>query len=128
MRCIGFLREMELAEVYAASDLFVCPSASETFGNVSLESMASSTPVVAVNAGGVRNIIQNEITGYLCEPGHTQEITNTILHLLKNDGVRNRMGMEGRKYALTQKWDVIFEKLLYSYSTVLKEPNKQKYA
>ncbi|MEH7235707.1 glycosyltransferase family 4 protein [Bacillus sp. JJ1562] len=124
----GFLKGTELAEVYAASDLFVFPSASETFGNVMLESMASGTPVIGVNAGGVKNVVQEGITGYLCEPGNSMEITNTILHLLENDGVRNRMGMEGRKYALTQKWDVIFENLLYSYSTVLKDPSKQKYA
>ncbi|MEH7224214.1 glycosyltransferase family 1 protein [Bacillus sp. JJ1566] len=124
----GFLKGTDLAEVYAASDLFVFPSASETFGNVMLESMASGTPVIGVNAGGVRNVVQEGITGYLCEPGNPEEITNTILHLLENDGFRNRMGMEGRKYALTQKWDVIFDNLLYSYSTLLKNPSNQKYA
>ncbi len=128
MSFTGFLKGTELAEVYASSDVFVFPSSSETFGNVMLESMASGTPVIGVNAGGVRNVVQEGITGYLCEPGHIQEITNKILHLLENDGVRSRMGMEGRKYALTQKWDVIFDNLLYSYSTVLKDPSKQKYA
>lgn len=124
----GFLKGEELAEVYAASDLFIFPSSSETFGNVVLEALASGTPVVGVNAGGVRNIVQEGITGYLCEPGQSTEMMNTIQQLLENDGVRNRMSLEGRKYALSQKWDVIFENLLYSYSTVLKEPNKQKYA
>ncbi|WP_010677512.1 glycosyltransferase family 4 protein [Bacillus timonensis] len=124
----GFLKGTELAEVYAASDIFVFPSSSETFGNVVLEAMASGTPVIGVNGGGVRNIVQEGITGYLCEPGNSKEVMDTILHLLENDGVRNRMGMEGRKYALTQKWDVIFENLLYSYSTVLQDQSKQKYA
>ncbi|WP_077620812.1 glycosyltransferase family 4 protein [Bacillus sinesaloumensis] len=124
----GFLRGTDLAEVYAASDIFVFPSSSETFGNVILESMASSTPVIAVKAGGVQNIVQEGMTGYLCEPGNSGGITEAILQLLENDGNRNRMGMEGRKYALSQKWDIIFERLLYSYSTVLKDQNKQKYA
>jgi glycosyltransferase involved in cell wall biosynthesis len=128
MTFTGFLKGEELAEVYAASDLFIFPSSSETFGNVVLEALASGTPVVGVNAGGVRNIVQEGITGYLCEPGQPAEMMNTIQQLLENDGVRNRMGLEGRKYALSQKWDVIFENLLYSYSTVLKEPTKQKYA
>nr|WP_309101540.1 glycosyltransferase family 1 protein [Fredinandcohnia onubensis] len=124
----GFLKGEELAEVYAASDLFIFPSSSETFGNVVLEALASGTPVIGVNAGGVRNIVQEGITGYLCEPGQSTEMMNTIQQLLENDGVRNRMGLEGRKYALSQKWDVIFENLLYSYSTVLNDPSKQKYA
>ncbi|RFB09641.1 glycosyltransferase family 1 protein [Bacillus sp. HNG] len=128
MTFTGFLKGTDLAEVYAASDIFVFPSSSETFGNVMLESMASGTPVVGVKAGGVKNVVQEGVTGYLCEPGNTKDITDTIQHLLENDGVRNRMGMEGRKYALTQKWDVIFENLLYSYSNVLKDPSKQKYA
>ncbi|WP_449539034.1 glycosyltransferase family 4 protein [Ferdinandcohnia sp. Marseille-Q9671] len=128
MKFTGFLKGNELAELYAASDVFVFPSPSETFGNVMLEAMASGTPVIGANAGGVRNVVQEGVTGILCEPGNGMEMNKAILRLLENEGIRNRMGMEGRRYALTQKWDVIFEKLLQSYSTVLKEQQKQKYA
>ena len=65
----GFLKGEELAEIYCTSDLFVFPSPTETFGNVVLEALASGTPVVGANSGGVKNIIHTEVTGLLCESG-----------------------------------------------------------
>ncbi|PLR85572.1 glycosyltransferase family 1 protein [Bacillus canaveralius] len=124
----GYLKGQDLAEVYSASDLFVFPSPTETFGNVVLEALASGTPVVGADSGGVKNIIQEGVTGNLCTPGNAQEFANAITQLIKNDSLRTQMGFEGRKYALTQSWDTIFEHLLWSYSTVIREINEQKYA
>lgn len=128
MRFTGYLKEDQLAEVYSASDLFVFPSPTETFGNVVLEALASGTPVIGANAGGVKNIIKPGINGYLCKPGHIQEFAEVIVKLLSNDGLRKQMGWEGRNYALTQKWDKIFEKLLWHYAAVIKELELEKYA
>lgn len=124
----GYLKGEQLAEVYSASDLFVFPSPTETFGNVVLESLASCTPAIGANSGGVKNIIQEGATGFLCEPGNVQQFTNAILQLIQNDSLRNQMGIAGRQYASTQKWDTIFENLLWSYSDVIQELNEQKYA
>ena len=56
----GYLQGEDLAEAYASSDLMVFPSATETFGNVVLESLACGTPVIGANNGGVKNIITDE--------------------------------------------------------------------
>lgn len=128
MDFVGFLQGKDLAELYAAADLFVFPSPTETFGNVVLESIASGTPVVGANSGGVKCIIQEGVTGRLCQPENVQHFTNAVIELLHNHLLRNQMGIEGRKYALTQKWDTIFENLLHSYTAVIVKDNKQEYA
>lgn len=124
----GYLKGQELAEVYSVSDLFIFPSHTETFGNVVLESLASGTPVIAANAGGVKNIIQSGVNGILCEPGQVQEFSDSITHLLQSDSLRKQMGLEGRKYANTQNWENIFENLLFHYSQVIEQPQEQKFA
>ncbi|KIY21243.1 MULTISPECIES: glycosyltransferase family 4 protein [Mesobacillus] len=115
MTFCGYLKGQELAEVYSSSDLFIFPSATETFGNVVLESLASGTPVIGANSGGVKSIIQDGVTGRLCQPHDRQEFTEAIVTLLKKDTKRNQMGYEARNYALTQKWGTIFEDVLSHY-------------
>lgn len=124
----GYLKGVELAEVYSASDLFVFPSPTETFGNVVLEAFASGTPVIGANAGGVKNIISTGVTGYLCEPGNAADFIKRIHHLLNNDSLRVQMARNARNYALTQKWDQIFEDVIHQYSSVLNKPAKKIYA
>ncbi len=124
----GYLNGEELAQIYSASDLFVFPSPTETFGNVVLEALASGTPVIGANSGGVKNVVQGELTGILCHPGEAQEFTNSIVHLLTHDSLRWQMGMEGRKYALTQRWDRIFDHLLMQYNTVINQQMNEQYA
>ena len=124
----GFLKGEELAELYSTAELFVFPSPTETFGNVVLESLASGTPVIGTNSGGVKNIIQNNTTGYLCKMGDAQDFANSITYLLNKHSLRRQMGFEGRHYALSQKWDKIFDELLFHYADVIDEPKKQRYA
>lgn len=119
MTFTGYLNGEQLAEVYSASDLFVFPSATETFGNVVLESLASGTPVIGANSGGVKNIITHGVTGILCEANNLQQFTNGIVSMIASDSKRLQMGYEGRNYALSQKWDKIFDDLLVQYRHVI---------
>ncbi|WP_226646002.1 glycosyltransferase family 4 protein [Mesobacillus subterraneus] len=119
MTFTGYLKGAQLAEVYSASDLFIFPSATETFGNVVLESLASGTPVVGANAGGVRSIIEDGVTGRLCEPQNIGQFTEAIITLLSSDSKRTQMGYEGRNYALTQKWGKIFDDVISHYQKVI---------
>ncbi|MGX6444493.1 glycosyltransferase family 4 protein [Neobacillus sp. K501] len=128
MTFTGYLNSNQLAEIYSASDLFIFPSPTETFGNVVLEALASGTPVIAANSGGVINIIKNGVTGQLCDPGNAEDFNNQIIHLLTDDALRLQMGLEARKYALTQKWEQMFDYLINHYSEVISEPKEKKYA
>lgn len=120
MTFTGFLEGYELANVYAAGDVFVFPSASETFGNVVLESLACGTPVIGANAGGVRTIIQHGQTGLLCEEKQSNQFAEAIEHLLTNEELCTAMGESCFQYGQKQSWDRIFHTLLSGYQEVLK--------
>ena len=124
----GYLNGQDLAEIYSVSDLFVFPSRTETFGNVVLEALASGTPVIGANSGGVKNVIQSDVTGKLCEPGNVDEFITAIMELLSHDSLRWQMSMEGRKYAMSQRWDLILDRLLSSYREVIQKEVSEKYA
>ncbi|WP_428909605.1 glycosyltransferase family 4 protein [Niallia sp. Krafla_26] len=124
----GYQSGTELAEIYSASDLFVFPSPTETFGNVVLESLASGTPVIGANSGGVKNVIQDDVTGILCEPDNSSEFADSIVKLLSHESLRWQMRSEGRKYALSQRWDQIFQRLLMQYEEVIEQGRNRKYA
>ncbi|MBO1513153.1 glycosyltransferase family 4 protein [Metabacillus bambusae] len=128
MTFAGFLNGESLAEIYANSDLFIFPSPTETFGNVVLEALATGTPVIGANSGGVKNIINQEVTGYLCEPKNVEQFNQAIIHLLENHALRQKMGETARKYALSQTWDQIFDGLLKEYEESLLENNHIRYA
>lgn len=128
MTFTGYLGGEELSSVYACSDLFIFPSATETFGNVVLESLASGTPVIGADAGGVKDILQHGSTGLLCNPNNVSEFVEAINNLLTNTKLRKRMETEGRKYALTQSWDQIFFNLVKEYDYVLSALENRKYA
>ncbi len=124
----GYITGTELAEIYSASDVFVFPSPTETFGNVVIEALASGTPAITANSGGVKNIIKHGETGFLCETGNAAEFKDAIIKLINNDSLRKQIGREARDYALTQNWDTIFDHLLWQYQAVLEGTTIQKFA
>lgn len=117
----GFMQGTDLTDLYAAADVFVFPSATETFGNVVLESMASGTPVIGAAAGGVKDNIKHEETGILCEPGNVEEFAQASERLYRDREFLERLSQNGLEYCKQQSWDQIFERLLLSYSEVLGE-------
>lgn len=117
--CTGYKQGIELSELYATADMFVFPSATETFGNVALEALASGTPVIAANAGGLSEVVSNNRNGILCSPYVESEYIYAIKRLLDDPTERLMMGYEGRRYALTQSWEAIFGKLLEDYETTI---------
>jgi glycosyltransferase involved in cell wall biosynthesis len=121
MKFTGYLTGKDLAELYSISDVFVFPSPTETFGMVVLEALASGTPAVTANSGGVKNIIKSGKTGFTCEPGDTEAFTEAIVHLLKNDRLRKKFSSDARLYALEQSWEAIFEEMLWHYQDAVSE-------
>ncbi|WP_243524921.1 glycosyltransferase family 1 protein [Bacillus pseudomycoides] len=121
----GYLQGENLAEAYACSDLMVFPSTTETFGNVVLESLACGTPVLGANSGGVKNIISDGKTGFLCEPKNANSFLSSIYQLLNNEEMRKQISLDARSYAATQSWDEIFTGLFMQYEDVLQQNNTE---
>ncbi|WP_100405172.1 glycosyltransferase family 4 protein [Bacillus solitudinis] len=111
----GYLKGEALASVYASADLFVFPSTTETFGNVVLEALASGTPAIVSNQGGVKEIVQHKRTGMICEAKQPDSFIQAIVTLLGNQSIRKEMSYEARKYAKTQAWETIFDELILQY-------------
>jgi glycosyltransferase involved in cell wall biosynthesis len=109
----------DLAVSFASSDVFVFPSTTETFGNVTLEAMASGLPPVCVREGGAYGIIKYGETGFIAEPGNAQDIANKINTLLDNPELREIISANAVLFAKTQSWERIFEKLFSSYSNII---------
>jgi phosphatidylinositol alpha 1,6-mannosyltransferase len=111
----GFLRDRALAEAYAAADLFVFASETETFGNVVLEALASGVPVVAVNRGGVMETVLPGRTGTLVPPSDVVAFSDACLRLLANEDERRRLAGGARSEALTRSWSAVLDGVLDSY-------------
>jgi phosphatidylinositol alpha 1,6-mannosyltransferase len=115
----GFLAGDALAAVYAAADVFVFPSLTETFGQVVHESMASGVPVVAMRSGGVQDIVQHGVTGLLCRPDDPNDWLTAVRYLIGSASTRQLMGMNARRYAESQSWEALFDRLLAQYAVAV---------
>ncbi|HPN88275.1 MAG TPA: glycosyltransferase [Candidatus Omnitrophota bacterium] len=90
----------KMCELYNLADITVVPSKAETFGNVVAESMACETPVVAFKVGGIPDIIDHKINGYLSEPEDKQSFLEGIEYFLFNDNIRFLAGKRAREKIL----------------------------
>ena len=80
----------------AILDALVLTSRWEGLPIVFLEAMASSKPVVATSVGAASEVIQDGENGFLVPPGDTQTMSTRIVQLLRDEGLRQRMGKRGR--------------------------------
>lgn len=119
-RLVGYRAGADLADHYAAADLFAFASKTETFGNVVLEAMASGLPVVALRAGGPADIVHDEETGLLLDPeAPPADFARALLRLVDDPALRRSMASAARSYALGQSWDAIMQALCGRYREVV---------
>lgn len=112
----GKLVPPELYDAYAAMDLFVFTSHSETQGMVLVEAMATATPVVALDASGVREVLRNGHDGLLLPANSSaQDFSGAILRLLKDDSLREELGDRAAKTATSFDRKVTAGKMLQLY-------------
>lgn len=111
----GFLLGDELAEAFASADLFVMPSETETLGLVVLEAMASGVPVVGARAGGIPDMIDDGVNGFLFE----QEAlaAAVVARLIADPAERESVGRAARAAALNRSWEAATRSLVEQYRT-----------
>jgi N-acetyl-alpha-D-glucosaminyl L-malate synthase BshA len=88
-----------MEELLPLADVFLLPSKSESFGLVALEAMSAEVPVVASMVGGLPEVVQHGVTGYLHEPDHTAGFVGSALRLLGDESLRRAMGRRARRVA-----------------------------
>jgi len=101
----GLVQGDELSRCFAAADVFVMPSDSETLGFVVLESMASGVPVVGCNAGGIPSIIDHKDTGYLFEAGNADQMAGYVSQLITEPSHLHAMSERARAEAERWGWE-----------------------
>jgi glycosyltransferase involved in cell wall biosynthesis len=92
---LGFRTDVHA--LIAAADIFVLPSLAEPFGLVILEAMALGKPVMATDAGGPKEIVKNNETGFLVTPKSPDDLANAMLKLLSDPKISTAMGDAGKK-------------------------------
>lgn len=122
----GYLRGEDLAQAYAAGDLFVFTGAEETYGNVVVEAMASGLPVIAPNSGGVVDLVDNGKTGLQYPSESPERLFKAVKKLASDPALLKQMGKAGYKKAQTQSWQNSFDTLFAQYEEALKLPRRAR--
>jgi len=88
-----------VAPLLAAADLLLLPSSTESFGLVALEAMASGVPVIASDVGGIPEVVQHGVTGYLAPVGDVQQMAQYALALLRDADRLRQFSSAGKDWA-----------------------------
>lgn len=115
----GHLGGGALATAYASSDVFLFPSETETFGNVTLEAMASGLAVVCADAAGSRSLIESGRTGLLCAPRSVDAFTQAVGRLIADADLRQQLGASARESARAYDWGTVLAQMVAFYRGVV---------
>jgi len=115
---LGWLEGRELARTYASADLLLFPSATDTFGQVILEAQASGLPVVAVARGGPLSLIEDRVSGRLCEPD-APALADAMLELVRSPLLRRRLAGAALALAQRRTWERTLQRLADGYERAL---------
>ena len=116
---VGFKTGDDLGQALASGDIFFNPSITETFGNVTLEALASGLPVVAAGATGAASIVTEGVTGILVPPAKGEAFASSCADALAryctDDALRLAHGKAGEEAAQAYSWDAINQAVVDTY-------------
>ncbi len=114
----GYLLGEELAFAFASADVFAFTGPNETFGQVVQEAMASGLPAIVINQGGVKDLVLDGETGFICQ-GTATAFAAAILRLRDDGPLRRRMACRARSLALERPWERVMAELETHYREAL---------
>ncbi len=115
----GYLTGEALAKAYASSDIFLFPSDTETFGNVTLEAMTCGLPCVVADAVGSKSLVDHNANGYLIPVSETKRFTEAVSKLAEDKDLRTQMSRISLLKSKQYTWDQINNNLLSYYRMIL---------
>jgi len=130
---VGYVNDdVSLATLYSSADLALVPSLQENLPNVAIESLSCGTPVVAFNVGGIKDIIEHKVNGYLAKPYDVDDFANGIKWILDNPNY-NELCQNARKKILKEfdskivarKYIKLFNEILSIKKEKEREHNKK---
>lgn len=112
----GYIKHSDVQYYHNKLDIYVAPSLEESFGVAVLEASACCKPVVVSNVGGLPEVVENGITGFIVEPKNPNDLANAIEKLIVNPDLRNAMGRNGRaKVTKEYEWNNCVSDMLVHY-------------
>jgi len=93
----GYIKNSDVPAALNQMDLFCLGSRSESFGVAAVEAMACQLPVIATDADGLKEVIENNVTGYIVSQDSPREMADAIERLYRNESLRKKLGENGRK-------------------------------
>jgi len=116
--CCGWLSGVALAEAYASSDILLFPSDVETFGNVTLEALASGCAcVVEDKCGG--HLVEHGVNGYTCKAGSFEDFYDATKRIVQDSVLRKQMGKHARESAWKFERHKIMQQMADNYKDAI---------
>lgn len=123
----GFIPEEQLPNLYSSADIFVLPSLWEVLGISLLEASACGVPLLASDVGGIPEVVEDGVNGFLFKAGDVKELAQKIRILVGDPKMRRKMGRESRRIAAKKfNWDMIAKKTLEYYRESYEEFHSRK--
>ena len=120
VKFVGYLHgRTRSREAYASADIFVFPSALETFGLVVVEAMAAGLPVVSSRVGGVRDVVEEGVTGYTFDVNDVPAMVEGVRRIAVSREHMAQMGAAARAFADTQSWDAMMDEVIDLYRELI---------
>jgi D-inositol-3-phosphate glycosyltransferase len=116
---VGSVAHHELPYFYAAADVCVMPSYSESFGLVALEAQACGCPVVASGVSGLRSVVRDEVSGYLIDEHDPAAYAERIGRVLADRELAQQMGRRGSLLAQRFSWKRTADRLEELFDSVV---------
>ncbi|MFQ5417460.1 MAG: glycosyltransferase family 4 protein [Myxococcota bacterium] len=108
---VGFVSDDERDRLLAAARVNVCPSAKEGWGLTVIEANALGTPVVATDAPGLRDSVEEGTNGYLVPDGDVDAFVDRIARILGDDALASRLSTNALGWSLRFDWDVAADRM-----------------
>ncbi len=115
----GVIKNENLADYYNKADVFITASTIETEGIVILEAMACGLPIVGVNKLAIPEIVKNGKNGFVVKENEPEEMAMSLIKLIKNKSLRNKLGKNSMKIAKMYSLDNTVRKLEQLYKSLL---------
>lgn len=99
---LGYVSESQKIDLYKSADMLLLPSCQEGLPYVVLEAMAAGLPVISTYVGGIPDVIEDNVNGFLIQPGDYEALAERILFLNRDQNLRKRISQANREKILKQ--------------------------
>lgn len=126
VRFLGRVMPSDTVELYRAADLFATASETETQGIVLIEAAATGLPLVAVDAGAVRELCQHKKNGLLCQPGDIDEMADAMVRILQDKTLQEKYGQKSIEIAKKHDLNYTLKRFEEIYQEAIKLKAEQE--